>query len=269
MADTVALERIIAIYNSFFTTSTSPDNNPIIPDDNVNIGDIPTEANKPTSRAQALLPAKSNGKIHRDAMKEAYDEIYKNTPSKVNPLTKSKTGEYNEQTGYCARYVYNLALRYTKALRNQSLIDGYDFKPSGNARTANFGNSIVALGYTPQNVGTNVDRSTIIDIINSYNKIYSYGDIFVYYANDSAGESDLSAYNYGHAQIYTGTINLESPPGTNKKRSVWNGQQYQDKLFYSFGNWSSSVKDNYGVNFVYKNRNHNKWTIWLYRSPSS
>ena len=277
MADDKALRRVISIYNSFF--DESPNTGPrrrkrsrkeaddtIYDSKPVDIGDIPTEANRPTSK-QTISPPKSSGNV--DAMKEAYNELYKSTPSKINPLLKWKTGEYNEQTGLCARYAYNLAVRYIQALRNRPLIDGYNFEPSGNARTPEFGNALLALGYTGERVGTNVDKTTLKSIIDSYSSKYSYGDVFVYFANDVSTDSDQSAYNYGHAQIYTGTINLSAPPGNNKTRSVWNSSKnsYQDKTFYAFSNWSSSVKDNYGANFVYNNRNHNRWTIWLYRSP--
>jgi hypothetical protein len=275
MADDKALKRITSIYNSFFSKSSPtppvpPNPTPTPPGPTptpVDIGDVSTEVNRPTNR-QVILPPKSSG--NPEAMKKAYNELYKLTQSKINPQSKEKTGEYNEQTGFCARYTYSLALKYIQALKNQPLTDGYTFKPSGNARTAGFGNALLSLGYKGERIGTNVDKATLKSIIDSYSSKYAYGDVFVYFANDISNDSDQSAYHYGHAQIWTGVTNLSAPPGSQKSRSVWDGgkNSHINKIFYAFSNWSSSVKDNYGANFVYNNRNNNKWTIWLYRAPN-
>jgi hypothetical protein len=108
----------------------------------------------------------------------------------------------------------------------------------GNAnQNKRFWQNLVKLGYTQTKVGTNITNKALSEKLKTIQ--WGYGDVAIYYANDGSG----THVQYGHAQIWVGTIN-------------------------SVG-WSTSTKNNYGVANVYRKRNSNKWDLYVLRAPAS
>jgi hypothetical protein len=67
----------------------------------------------------------------------------------------------------------------------------------------------------------------------------NYGDVAIYFATPPPRGNKRGKYRF-HAQIYT-------------------GNQYGDTK------WTTSVKDNYGSEFVYKNRPETPYTVYWFR----
>jgi hypothetical protein len=145
--------------------------------------------------------------------------------------------QHGEASGMCSRWTYNLALNYTRILRNNQNIPGTQISAGGNANqnTAYF-QGLVKLGYKQTKIASNITKAEIIDLVEKQIQ-YNYGDVIVYYANDGDG----SHRQYGHTQIY---VNESS---TSK--------------------WATSTKTNYGGNFIYKRKNSNCWDLYLFRAP--
>jgi len=164
--------------------------------------------------------------------------------TRFNALQKSFVGVFNSfgsVGGMCAQWSYNLALNYCRALKGlDGTITGKKLAAGGNANmNSNFWSNLVKMGYTQTKVGTNISRSRLGELLRS--TTWGYGDIVVYYAND--GNSGDSHVKYGHAQVYVGEL-------TNSK-------------------WSTSTKNNYGTDFVYRSRSSNQWDFYIFRAPAT
>jgi hypothetical protein len=164
----------------------------------------------------------SNTNIRKLAMEKSYSSVFR---------------QHGEASGMCSRWTYNLALNYTRILRNNQNIPGTQISAGGNANqnTAYF-QGLVKLGYKQIKIASNITKAEIIDLVEKQIQ-YNYGDVIVYYANDGDG----SHRQYGHTQIY---VNESSA-----------------------SKWATSTKTNYGGNFIYKRKNSNCWDLYLFRAP--
>lgn len=161
-----------------------------------------------------------------EAMRTSFNKVFASTP---------------EQSGLCARYVYNLALNYCRALKGNSNIPGQFLPAGGNANNNQiFWLNLQKLGYTKKLVWQNGTKSNIINILNT--TTWGYGDIVVYYCND--GNQAQSHVRYGHTQIYVG-----------------------DSITPS--RWATSEKNNYGDAFIYNSRTGDKWDLYVFRAPAT
>jgi hypothetical protein len=163
-----------------------------------------------------------------------------NSTTRFLAMQKSYNSVFRDQgqaSGKCARWTYNLALNYIKALRGNNKIAGAQIAAGGNAnQNIAYYNNLVRLGYTMTKVGNNISKQQLISLINS--TTWGYGDVIAYYANDGIG----SHRTYGHTQIYVGPINTAK--------------------------WATSVPNNYGGSFPYGSRKSNKWDFYVFRAPS-
>jgi len=164
--------------------------------------------------------------------------------TRFEAMQKSFVGVFNKfgsVSGMCAQWSYNLALNYCRALKgNDGAITGAKLNAGGNAnQNSQFWVNLVNMGYSQTQVGNNISRARLGELLRS--TTWGYGDIVVYYAND--GNSGDSHVKYGHAQVYVGEL-------TNSK-------------------WSTSTKNNYGTDFVYRSRSSNQWDFYIFRAPSN
>jgi hypothetical protein len=163
--------------------------------------------------------------IRINAIRKAFNATFKNGPAKPS--------------GKCARFTYNHAYNYSQALKDKALSDGASLPAGGNANENTYWSNIIQLGYTKTEVGKNITKDELRNIINSTN--WNIGDVVVYYGK---GDTNISAVKYGHTQMYTGGY----------------AQQGQ--------NWTSDLKTNYGTGFVYNSSNINCWDLIIFRAPN-
>ena len=160
---------------------------------------------------------------------------------RLDAITKSFNavfGEFGEQNGMCAQWVYNLAVNYAQVIRNNNNIPQQKLNAGGNAnQNVQYYNNLTKLGYSQYKVGSNINKNELSSTINNIQ--WAYGDILVYYAND--GNKSESHIKYGHTQIYVGGL--------------------------STSKWASSMKNNYNSPFVYGSRNSNCWDLYVFRAP--
>ena len=173
-------------------------------------------------------------------------------PVSLNPESLSRfnamQGSYNAVfardgavSGMCAQWTYNLAVNYIEYLEGRS-ISGVKLRAGGNANNNNeYYNNLTKIGYT-KTISTGVTRDQLKDLIDNPPSAWGYGDVIAYYANDKPSSGAITHWQYGHTQIYVGTINSSK--------------------------WSTSTQTNYGTSFVYGNRNSNNWDFLVFRAPS-
>lgn len=171
------------------------------------------------------------------------DLLLTDQPTRIQAMEVSFNAVFardGEKSGLCARYSYNLALNYCRALKPTANIPGLTLAAGGNAKQNNdFWKNLVKLGYTQSKVGQNLPKSRVIELINTTS--WSPGDIIVYYAND--GDPADSHVKFGHAQVYVGNLTPSK--------------------------WATSVKNNYGGSFIYNSRKSNKWDLYIFRAPAN
>ena len=160
-----------------------------------------------------------------DAIKKAFNATFKN--GQASP------------SGKCARYTYNHAYNYSKALSNGKLINGSTQSAGGNANQNGYWSNLEKLGYTQTQIGKNISKAELRNFINANN--FNVGDVVVYWGN---GNTSLSPVKYGHTQMYTGGY-------------AQAGQ-----------NWTSDLKTNYNTGFVYNSSKINCWNLILFRAPN-
>jgi hypothetical protein len=160
-----------------------------------------------------------------DAIKKAFNATFKN--GQASP------------SGKCARYTYNHAYNYSKALSNGKLINGSTQSAGGNANQNGYWSNLVKLGYTQTQIGKNISKAELRNFINANN--FNIGDVVVYWGN---GNTSLSPVKYGHTQMYTGGYAQE-------------GQ-----------NWTSDLFTNYNTGFVYNSSKIDCWNLILFRAPN-
>jgi hypothetical protein len=160
-----------------------------------------------------------------DAIKKAFNATFKN--GQASP------------SGKCARYTYNHAYNYSKALSNGKLVNGSVQSAGGNANQNGYWSNLARLGYTQTQVGKNISKAELKNFIDANN--FNVGDVVVYWGN---GNTSLSPVKYGHTQMYTGGY-------------AQAGQ-----------NWTSDLYTNYNTGFVYNSSKINCWNLILFRAPN-
>jgi hypothetical protein len=173
-------------------------------------------------------PATNNPTSARriDAIKKAFNATFKN--GQASP------------SGKCARYTYNHAYNYSKALSNGKLVNGSTQSAGGNANQNSYWSNLTTLGYTQTQIGKNISKAELRNFINANN--FNVGDVVVYWGN---GNTALSPVKYGHTQMYTGGY-------------AQAGQ-----------NWTSDLFTNYNTGFVYNSSKIDCWNLILFRAPNA
>jgi hypothetical protein len=162
--------------------------------------------------------------------KQAMDKSFDYTFSNMDP---------NEEKGMCAQYTYNLAFNYIAYLR--STPNKANLSAGGDANDESYFKNLERLGYIRKAVAKNITKNELRTLINT--TPYQSGDVIVYWANGIIRNKKLDSHiAYGHTQIYVG----------NKSPSKW----------------SSSLKNNYGLAFLYNSRNNECWNFYIFRAPN-
>jgi hypothetical protein len=159
------------------------------------------------------------------AIKKAFNATFKN--GQASP------------SGKCARYTYNHAYNYSKALSGGKLINGSTQPAGGNANQNGYWSNLERLGYTQTQIGKNISKAELRNFVNANN--FNVGDVVVYWGN---GNTSLSPVKYGHTQMYTGGY-------------AQAGQ-----------NWTSDLYTNYNTGFVYNSSKIDCWNLILFRAPN-
>ena len=159
------------------------------------------------------------------AIKKAFNATFKN--GQASP------------SGKCARYTYNHAYNYSKALSGGKLINGSTQPAGGNANQNGYWSNLERLGYTQTQIGKNISKAELRNFVNANN--FNVGDVVVYWGN---GNTSLSPVKYGHTQMYTGGY-------------AQAGQ-----------NWTSDLFTNYNTGFVYNSSKIDCWNLILFRAPN-
>ena len=163
-----------------------------------------------------------------------------NNSLKAWDTTFGKNNVLTETKGLCAKGVLNTAVNFKNYKEGGTLYTKGNLVPAGgNANSPEYATRLKLGGWTGQLVGEGLTKAQIQSEINKIT--YNVGDILIYYSEDSS----TSDGQYGHTQIYVGS---KSPSG-----------------------WSSDIRDNYGVNFVYGNAQtypSQCYSLYLYRVPN-
>jgi len=163
-----------------------------------------------------------------------------NNSFKAWDATFGKNNVLTDSRGWCAQGVLNTAVNFKNYKEGGTLYTKGNLVPAGgNANTSAYANRLKLGGWTGQLVGEGLTKAQIQSEINKIT--YNVGDILIYYSEDSS----TSDGQYGHTQIYVGS---KSPSG-----------------------WSSDIRDNYGVSFVYGNAQtypSQCYSLYLYRVPN-
>lgn len=163
-----------------------------------------------------------------------------NNSFKAWDATFGKNNVLTDSRGWCAQGVLNTAVNFKNYKEGGTLYTKGNLIPAGgNANTSAYANRLKLGGWTGQLVGEGLTKAQIQSEINKIT--YNVGDILIYYSEDSS----TSDGQYGHTQIYVGS---KSPSG-----------------------WSSDIRDNYGVSFVYGNAQtypSQCYSLYLYRVPN-
>ena len=204
---------------------------------------------------------------HRKKLEKFAKFAYNRTYEMPN-INKGK-GKGGEAPSLCARYVYNMARCLTTMFKDpnrdgglygknpsnatitnlqaKATTEGLPSGTSANARDQAFFNQLINLGYKRYDVGENISKDLTIDFINNTIPLEP-GDIIVYYGK--SGRKEDGAIKYGHVQFYL---------GQKGERSLLNKNNTTE--------WASSIKNNYGTEFVYRSKDINCWDLILFRSP--
>jgi hypothetical protein len=143
----------------------------------------------------------------------------------------------------CARYTYNHALNWKRAVKNQSLYNGAAYAAGGNANSSVYHQNLVKLGWSFIRRANNVSKNELRKYINT-NENFNVGDIICYWC---LTDTSKSYGKYGHTQIYTAG--------------------YQDG---ARSNWSTDNNSNYNAGFVYgRSPENSKWQFVHLRAPSA
>ena len=172
------------------------------------------------------------GDKRKKALQLSYDATFKN-------------GQY--KSGMCAKYTYNHAYNFTKAILGGKLAYGGVLSAGGNANQSTYFANLIKLGYQMYVVGKNITKAELVDLID--NKLsYNLGDVLSYWANDNP--KDGSASQYGHTQLYIGSNAIKEQKDSKPPKG-----------------WTTDRFTNYGSTFVYGSKKYNCWNLILFRAP--
>jgi hypothetical protein len=177
---------------------------------------------------------KPDDAVRKTALQKSYDATFSN-------------GQY--RSGRCARYTYNHAYNYSKAiLGTGKLANGGSLSAGGNANQSGYFANLIKLGFSQTVIGKNISKEELRDLIN--NKLsYNLGDVLVYWANENP--NDGSASQYGHTQMYIGINEIKEKTDAGKAPKGWTTDRFT----------------NYGSTFVYGGSKYNCWNLLLFRAP--
>ncbi len=183
----------------------------------------------------------------KDAARKAWNYVFVD-----NDLTKSW------KNGMCARGVRNLAEFYVDFLKqgkvntNRVPRQGF-FNGGGNANQKSFWNTLLRRGYRQHQILGNAKKSTILNTVdkltkNSLNEVddnfrLGPGDILVYWAEKSPTGKE-SFRRYGHVQMFMGSEVIST-------------------------GFSTDNKTNYNTDFVYKSKQGEEWSLYIFIAPGS
>ena len=244
-------ERIIQIYKSLTQENGSLGPTPI----NIEYDDTDNPRDLEQRSAFSIDANPPIGFINTktDSMKKAYFEFW----------GKYKNIKKNEVLKQCGGFVYDLAYEYIKFSKGNVPSS----KDKNDARSQIFRINLTELGYTAQKVCQNVSKDAVFSRIISTTLFP--GDIIIYYANDAVDTG--TQYKYGHTQIYVGPQIHREDEWLNSKSNELiarrNQQKPPIKNLPGLSGWSSSLRDNYNTNFVYKSKPNVKWDLWIMRAP--
>jgi hypothetical protein len=200
---------------------------------------IQTSTNKAASRGavtttepvnQAVVTNAPNVPARGNDSQDAVNALIRATNAVFgNPLSP-------ESHGRCARYTYNLASSYVKALRNKTLPKGADLGAGGNAKDAGYRANLVKLGYTMTDSGV-VTKNDLTSLLNSNN--FNVGDVVTYWATSGT----TSNAKYGHTQIF-------------QKGYITKGYK-----------WMTDNKTNYKSGFVYGRKPQTEYRLFIFKAP--
>lgn len=259
MSYTADQKRIIEIYNSFFDIKVYDGNNPPPPINKTDKTDNPLDLRDLPTFVLDAPPPKGFVTDRKNFIEKAYNEWWGIYPKIYN----------KEVTKACGDYTFNLAWRYIEATKNQKITPfNSDVSTNNNARSLNLRNNLRNLGYDITKIAQNTTKNAIISSI--ANTTFFPGDVIIYYANTlRIGDNQShNEYDYGHTQIYVGTeIQTNDKYGpSNESKTTRNSLKTEP---FKVSGWTSSLRDNYGGGFVYRNSRYSnpKWDLWIARSP--
>lgn len=236
-----------------FTTPPIDPTNPDLP-----APSDPAASAANVSDAKSALSGITAGKcgtpeVSKDPPKQATDTVLQQTYNKrVEALQASYNATFSNgqyKSGRCARYTYNHAYNFAKALKGEKLSYGGGLAAGDNANQSGYWANLIKLGYKLYPVAKNVSKEKLINLINK-ELTYTFGDVLVYWANDNP--SDSSASQYGHTQMWLGypsKITEKQDPGKPPK------------------GWTTDRFTNYGSTFVYNGSPYKCWNLLVFRAP--
>jgi hypothetical protein len=189
----------------------------------------------------------------------------KSTEEQINAikLAIESTLRPGRGRGQCARYTYNIALNYIRALTGKSVVgtggivvpyeetnDGLlktrkMLPAGGNAKDRGYFNELRKLGWSEEKIiGSSgngfLSKEEVIEKLDKYG--FKIGDIVSYWGEDRSSQNYAK---YGHTQIFQGS-----------------------KIDKAGAHcWTTDNYDNYGASFVYRSKKCDKWSLYIFRAP--
>jgi hypothetical protein len=166
-----------------------------------------------------------------------------NDNEKVKSSLKKATDAVGKGgSGKCARYTFNHANNFVKALIGKSLSSGATTPAGGNANQASYHNALVKLGYTKKETVT-LTKAELKKTLETASN-WDLGDVVAYWGVSTALASK-SGVKYGHTQIFTNGVH-----GSSNK-------------------WTSDNFGNFGCAFVYNGYKVDTWKLVILKSPTA
>lgn len=159
-----------------------------------------------------------------------------------NALKKATDAVGKGESGRCARYTFNHANNFVKALIDKPLSSGANTPAGGNANQDSYHNALVKLGYKKSST-TQLSKSELKKTLETKSN-WDLGDVVAYWGISTA-YADKGGVKYGHTQIFTDGVH-----GTSNK-------------------WTSDNYGNFGCAFVYNSYKVDTWKLVILKSPTS